>query len=42
MARVLDVYRLIETDIGEDICPTDRSLVSQPGMWFNGELQLWA
>jgi hypothetical protein len=42
LARVLDVYRLIETDIGEDICPTDRSLVSQPGMWFNGELQLWA
>ena len=41
LTRVLDVYRLLEQDIGEDICPIDRSTLSQPGMWHNGELQLW-
>lgn len=42
MARVLDAYRLLDDDIGDDICPTDRSTVNQPGIWFNSELQLWA
>ena len=41
LARFLDVYRIAESNISDDICPADRSLLTEIGLWFNGELQLW-
>lgn len=42
LARVQQVYRLIEDDITDEIAPTDRELVRERGVWYVSEPEFWA
>ncbi|MFT7616699.1 MAG: hypothetical protein ACI97A_000327 [Planctomycetota bacterium] len=42
LARVQQVYRILEDDITDEIAPTDRELVKKRGVWYVSEPEFWA
>ncbi len=41
VARVQQVYRLLEDDITPEIAPADPARVREPGIWFVSDLESW-
>ena len=42
LARIQQIYRLLDGDITDEIAPEDRNAVSQRGVWYVSEPEFWA
>jgi hypothetical protein len=41
ISRIVELYRITEEDLNDEVAPRDRQELAQRGTWFVGDLQTW-